>query len=94
MSFEKIVIVCIFLGVLLIVQLFLYKKYRVSSSKDISVKNLKIISKLSLAKNLELFVIHAGGESFLLTATKNCSPTVTKLNLEGPTDIKKEPAYD
>jgi flagellar biogenesis protein FliO len=94
MAFEKIITVCIFLGVLLVVQLFLYKKYRVSSFKDISVKNLKIISKLSLSKNSELFVILAGGESFLITVTKNCSPTVTSLSLEVPNGIKQEPACD
>ena len=94
MAFEKIITVCIFLGVLLVVQLLLYKKYRVSSFKDISVKNLKIISKLSLTKNSELFVILAGSESFLITVTKNCSPTVTSLSLEVPNGIKQERACD
>ena len=70
------------------------KKYRVSSFKDISVKNLKIISKLSLTRNSELFVILAGSESFLITVTKNCSPTVTSLSLEVANGIKQEHACD
>ena len=51
MTYEKVALVIIFLGVLLAAQIYLYTRSRSNPKMQASIKDLKVVSRLNLSKN-------------------------------------------
>ena len=86
MTYEKIAMVIIFLGVLLAIQFYLYARYRSSPKAYKSISGLKVVSRLNLSKTSQLNIVNAGDESFLIVCCKNSSAAIVPLNSEKITD--------
>ena len=71
MTYEKIALVIIFLGVLIAAQFYLYTRHRSNPKMQTSIKGLKVISRLNLSKNNQLNIVNAGKESFLIVCSNN-----------------------
>jgi flagellar biogenesis protein FliO len=82
MTYEKVALVIIFLGVLLAAQIYLYTRSRSNPKMQASIKGLKVISRLNLSKNSQLNIVNAGEESFLIVCSKNSQAAVVPLNSE------------
>ena len=82
MTYEKVALVIIFLGVLLAAQIYLYTRFRSNPKMHASIKGLKVISRLNLSKNSQLNIVNAGEESFLIVCSKNSQAAVVPLNSE------------
>ena len=80
MTYEKVALVIIFLGVLLAAQIYLYTRSRSNPKMQASIKGLKVISRLNLSKNSQLNIVNAGEESFLIVCSKNSQAAVVPLN--------------
>ena len=66
MTYEKVALVIIFLGVLLAAQIYLYTRNRSNPKMQTSFKGLKVVSRLNLSNNNQLNIVKAGEESFLI----------------------------
>ena len=82
MTYEKVALVIIFLGVLLAAQFYLYTRSRSNPKKQASIKGLKVVSRLNLSKNSQLNIVNAGEESFLIVCSKNSQAAIVPLNSE------------
>ena len=82
MTYEKVALVIIFLGVLLAAQIYLYTRSRSNPKMQASIKGLKVISRLNLSKNSQLNIVNAGEESFLIVCSKNSQAAIVPLNSE------------
>ena len=82
MTYEKLAMVIIFLGVLLAAQIYLYTRSRSNPKMQASIKDLKVVSRLNLSKNSQLNIVNAGEESFLIVCTKNSQAAIVPLNSE------------
>ena len=80
MSYEKIALVAVFLGILISVQTYLYFRRRDKDNSKFPNHGLRVISRLKLAKNTDLDVVSTGAESFLIISNKNTQPTVVQLS--------------
>ena len=70
MTYEKVALVIIFLGVLLAAQIYLYTRNRSNPKMQTSFKGLKVVSRLNLSKNNQLNIVYAGEDSFLIVCSK------------------------
>ena len=82
MTYEKVALVIIFLGVLLAAQIYLYSRNRSNPKMQTSFKDLKVVSRLNLSKNSQLNIVNAGEESFLIVCSKNSQAAIVPLNSE------------
>ena len=82
MTYEKIALVIIFLGVLIAAQFYLYTRHRSNPKMQASIKGLKVISRLYLSKNNQLNIVNAGKESFLIVCSNNSQAAIVPLNSE------------
>ena len=82
MTYEKVAMVIIFLGVLLAAQIYLYTRSRSNPKMQASIKDLKVVSRLNLSKNSQLNIVNAGEESFLIVCSKNSQAAIVPLNSE------------
>jgi uncharacterized protein YpmB len=82
MTYEKLAMVIIFLGVLLAAQIYLYTRSRSNPKMQASIKDLKVVSRLNLSKNSQLNIVNAGDESFLIVCSKNSQAAIVPLNSE------------
>jgi hypothetical protein len=82
MTYEKLAMVIIFLGVLLAAQIYLYTRSRSNPKMQASIKDLKVVSRLNLSKNSQLNIVNAGEESFLIVCSKNSQAAIVPLNSE------------
>ena len=82
MTYEKVAMVIIFLGVLLAAQIYLYTRSRSNPKMQASIKDLKVVSRLNLSKNSQLNIVNAGDESFLIVCSKNSQAAIVPLNSE------------
>ena len=82
MTYEKVAMVIIFLGVLLAAQVYLYTRSRSNPKMQASIKDLKVVSRLNLSKNSQLNIVNAGEESFLIVCSKNSQAAIVPLNSE------------
>ena len=82
MTYEKVALVIIFLGVLLAAQIYLYTRSRSNPKMQASIKDLKVVSRLNLSKNSQLNIVNAGDESFLIVCSKNSQAAIVPLNSE------------
>jgi uncharacterized protein YpmB len=82
MTYEKLAMVIIFLGVLLAAQIYLYTRSRSNPKMQASIKDLKVVSRLNLSKNSQLNIVNAGDESFLIVCSKNSQAAIVALNSE------------
>ena len=82
MTYEKVALVIIFLGVLLAAQIYLYTRSRSNPKMQASIKDLKVVSRLNLSKNSQLNIVNAGEESFLIVCSKNSQAAIVPLNSE------------
>ena len=80
MTYEKVAMVIIFLGVLLAAQIYLYTRSRSTPKMQASIKGLKVVSRLNLSKNSQLNIVNAGDESFLIVCSKNSQAAIVPLN--------------
>ena len=80
MTYEKVAMVIIFLGVLLAAQIYLYTRSRANPKMQASIKGLKVVSRLNLSKNSQLNIVNAGDESFLIVCSKNSQAAIVPLN--------------
>tara|TARA_B100000900_G_C20096989_1_gene520371 strand:+ start:197 stop:487 length:291 start_codon:yes stop_codon:yes gene_type:complete len=80
MSYEKIALVAIFLGLLIIVQTYLYLKRKDKENSNFPNHGLRVVSRLKLSKTADLDIVSAGSESFLIISNKNTQPTVIQLS--------------
>ena len=80
MTYEKIAMVILFLGVLLAVQIYLYIRFRSNPKSFKSISSLKVVSRLNLSKSSQLNIVNAGDESFLIVCCKNSSAAIVPLN--------------
>ena len=80
MTYEKVAMVIIFLGVLLAAQIYLYTRSRSNPKMQASIKGLKVVSRLNLSKNSQLNIVNAGDESFLIVCSKNSQAAIVPLN--------------
>jgi len=79
MTYEKIVLVIIFLGVLVAIQLYLYNRYRNNPQKQASITGLRVLSRLALSKNSQVNVVSTGKETFLIVSSKNAPASIITL---------------
>ena len=70
MSYEKIALVAVFLGILISVQTYLYFKRKDKDNSKFPNHGLRVISRLKLARNTDLDVVSTGAESFLIISTR------------------------
>jgi hypothetical protein len=70
MTYEKVALVIIFLGVLLAAQIYLYTRQKSNPKMQAAIKGLKVTSRLNLSKNNQLNIVTAGKESFLVRLLK------------------------
>ena len=82
MTYEKIAMVIIFLGVLLAAQIYLYTRSRSNPKIQASIKGLRVVTRLNLSKNSQLNIVNAGEESFLIVCSKNSQAAIVPLNSE------------
>jgi hypothetical protein len=82
MTYEKVALVIIFLGVLLAAQIYLYSRNRSNPKMQTSFKGLKVVSRLNLSKNNQLNIVYAGEDSFLIVCSKNSQAAIVPLNSE------------
>ena len=82
MTYEKVAMVIIFLGVLLAAQIYLYTRSRSNPKMQASIKDLKVVSRLNLSKNSQLNIVNAGEESFLIVCSKNSQAAIVPINSE------------
>ena len=82
MTYEKVAMVIIFLGVLLAAQIYLYTRSKSNPKIQASIKDLKVVSRLNLSKNSQLNIVNAGEESFLIVCSKNSQAAIVPLNSE------------
>ena len=82
MTYEKVAMVIIFLGVLLAAQIYLYTRSMSNPKMQASIKDLKVVSRLNLSKNSQLNIVNAGEESFLIVCSKNSQAAIVPLNSE------------
>jgi flagellar biogenesis protein FliO len=82
MTYEKVALVIMFLGVLLAAQIYLYTRSKSNPKMQASIKGLKVISRLNLSKNSQLNIVNAGEESFLIVCSKNSPAAIVPLNSE------------
>jgi len=94
MSYDKIFVVLIFLGLLMAVQLLIYRKSRKFPETAFKAKNLKVLSKITLSRNVEIYVVAAGNEAFLVGSSKNCSPTIKPLHRDVITEVSEDNEND
>ena len=80
MSYEKLALVAVFLGILISVQTYLYFKRTDKDNSKFPNHGLRVISRLKLARNTDLDVVSTGAESFLIISNKNTQPTVVQLS--------------
>ena len=79
MNYEKIALVCLFLGILIFVQFYLRKKYKEKLNSETTARGLKLLSRLNLSRTSHLDLITTGQESFIITS-KNAQSTVVPLS--------------
>ena len=82
MTYEKVALVIIFLGVLLAAQIYLYTRQKSNPKMQAAIKGLKVTSRLNLSKNNQLNIVTAGKESFLVICSKNSQAAIVPLNSE------------
>ena len=80
MTYEKVALVIIFLGVLLAAQIYLYTRQKSNPKMQAAIKGLKVVSRLNLSKNSQLNIVNAGDESFLIVCSKNSQAAIVPLN--------------
>ena len=80
MNYEKIALVCLFLGILIFVQFYLRKKYKEKLKSEPEARGLKLLSRLNLSRTSHLDLITTGQESFLIITSKNAQSTVVPLS--------------
>lgn len=80
MNYEKIALVCLFLGILIFVQFYLRKKYKEKLNSEPTARGLKLLSRLNLSRTSHLDLITTGQESFLIITSKNAQSTVVPLS--------------
>ena len=80
MSYEKIALVAVFLGILIGVQTYLYFRRKDKDNSKFPNHGLRVVSRLKLARNTDLDIISTGAESFLIISNKNTQPTVVQLS--------------
>ena len=80
MNYEKIALVCLFLGILIFVQFYLRQKYKEKFNSEPKVRGLKLLSRLNLSRTSHLDLITTGQESFLIITSKNAQSTVVPLS--------------
>ena len=80
MTYEKIAMVILFLGVLMAVQIYLYVRYRSNPKTNKTISSLKVVSRLNLSKTSQLNIVNAGEESFLIVCCKNSSAAIVPLS--------------
>ena len=78
MTYEKIAMVIIFLGVLVAAQIYLYTRSRSNPKMQASIKGLKVISRLNLSKNSQLNTPPKVGYFCLIFDNKTFSIYVNK----------------
>ena len=80
MSYEKLALVAVFLGLLISVQVYLYLKRKDKNNSDFSNHCISVISRLKLSRNTDLDIVSTGSDSFLIISNKNTQPTVIQLS--------------
>ena len=60
MNYEKIALVCLFLGILIFVQFYLRKKYKEKLNSETTARGLKLLSRLNLSRTSHLDLITTG----------------------------------
>ena len=83
MSYDKILIVVLFLLTLILVQLLI--KYRgkvlnTSLPKSTNYNSIKVLARLALSKSDRADIISVGQQSFLLVFAKGNSPSIVELS--------------
>ena len=87
MSYDKILIVVLFLLALVLVQLLIKYRGKVLHSslpKTNSISKINVQARLPLSKNDRADVVSVGKQSFLLVFAKGNSPSIIELATDDP----------
>ena len=79
MPIDKIAIVIVFLVALILLQLVIKYRGKISQSSFPTTQNLNVYSRLSLSKTERADLISVGPQSFMVIFSKGSAPTVIEL---------------